>query len=228
MHAGAGRRQSADKGRLLADRADRRFVEIVHLPGQQPGYAAAEEQGQIGRRIVRLRASQAIGRNIDERRRCVDPAQGVGVVLPNPQLPRLALADDQPGRRQRSRRRIASSDAFAVIEIECKWRRGVWLDAGDIRADIGEQSAAHGGGQPVAELHDAEPSQQTHLGSFRITGTASHDSRSATGQCPASKAAAGRFPRLARWSAAAARSIGRLATIVLRSAALPQHRQAPS
>ena len=44
VHAGAGGGEPADKGGLLADRADRRFGEIIDLAGQHPGDAAGEEQ----------------------------------------------------------------------------------------------------------------------------------------------------------------------------------------
>ena len=72
MHAGAGGGKPADKGGLLADRADRRLGEIIDLPGQQAGDAAGEEQGQIGGRIVRLRPGLSERRDKDERRLRVD------------------------------------------------------------------------------------------------------------------------------------------------------------
>ncbi len=52
VHAGAGGGKAADEGGLSAHRADRRFREIVYLPGQQPGNAARKEQRQVSRRVV--------------------------------------------------------------------------------------------------------------------------------------------------------------------------------
>ena len=161
MHPGTGGGDPAEEGGLFADRADRRLAEIVDLAGQHPGDPAGEEQGQIARRVVGLGSGLAKRRNRDERRRAIDPAQRVGVALPGAQIPGAAFADDEVGPRYGSarRRRIAGDDGLAVVEVAREGRRIVRVDAGDPGADIGEETPAHGGGQPVADLNDLKPRQ---------------------------------------------------------------------
>ena len=50
----------------------------------------------------------------------------------------------------------------------CERRRIAGVDEGDFGAGIGEQPAADAGGQPMAELNDTEPRQQTHRQSFLV------------------------------------------------------------
>src|SRR5208282_4340121 len=69
MHTGAGGGEPADEGGLFADRAHRRFGEIIDLAGQQTSHTAGEEQGQIARRVVPLRSGLAERR--DEEERCL-------------------------------------------------------------------------------------------------------------------------------------------------------------
>ena len=162
MHAGAGRGQPADKGRLLADRAHRRLVEIVNLPGQQSGDAAGKEQGQISRRIVCRWARQSVRRNVDKRRIRATPAQRIGVVLPIAKIPRLSLADDQIDWVESARSRIGGNDALPIIQIARERYRAVGIDADHFRPDIREQPPADGGGDTAAKLCRPEPRQQTH------------------------------------------------------------------
>ena len=65
VHPGARRRQSSEKSGLLTDRAYRRLGQIIHLPRQQPGNAAGEEQRQIARRRVSERPRLPERRNED-------------------------------------------------------------------------------------------------------------------------------------------------------------------
>jgi hypothetical protein len=65
MHTGTRGGQAADESRLLADRPQRRFRQIVDLPGEQSSDAARIEQSEICRRIVGLRSGFAVRRNRD-------------------------------------------------------------------------------------------------------------------------------------------------------------------
>ena len=162
VHAGAGGGKAADKGGLFADRADRRFREIVDLPGQQPGNAAGEEQRQVGRRVVGFWSGLSEGRDVYQRRGRIEPAKTVGVVLQSAKLLGAALTDDQVGGCDRiaSRRSIIGDDGLAMIEIGRERRRHVRVDAADIRTDIGEETSANGGSQALADLYDPETLQQ--------------------------------------------------------------------
>ena len=164
VHAGASGGQSADKGRLFANRADRRFGEIVDLSGQQPGDAAAEEQGQVGRGIVGPWPRLSEGGDINERRRRVAAAQSGDVILASQEIIGPAFADDQIGHRQRIARltRVAGNDRLAVVEVLRERYRQARVDGGDRGAHIGQKASAHGGGQAIADLNDPQFRQQRH------------------------------------------------------------------
>jgi hypothetical protein len=49
-----------------------------------------------------------------------------------------------------------------MVEVAREGRRIARVEAGDPGADIGEETPAHGGGQPVADLHDLKSRQQRH------------------------------------------------------------------
>src|SRR5205085_1423235 len=170
-HAGAGGRDTADEGRLLAEGTDRRFVEIVDLTGQHPGDAAGEEQGQIGRRIVCFRAGLPRRRNRDDRRGRVDPAKSVKAVFPGAKLTGPAFADDQGSRGDRRPRggRIAGHDALAMVQVAGEGRPvGIGGDAGDPGADIGEEPAANRGRESGAYLRYFKIRQYRHAAKFQM------------------------------------------------------------
>ena len=74
----------------------------------------------------------------------------------------VPLADDEIGRREAARDRIALCELLAVVQIFGKWRRAVPLGAGNVGTDIREQSTADGGGHPTTKLDDPQPRQQIH------------------------------------------------------------------
>ena len=119
-------------------------------PGQHAGNAAGEAQSQVGRGVIGLRSGLTERRDQDERGRRVVCAETVGVVSSIAQFSGAAFDDDQVGGRERAARR--RDDRLAVIEIGGERRRAVRIDACDIRADIGEQAPANGGGEARAEL----------------------------------------------------------------------------
>ena len=82
-----------------------------------------------------------------------------GIVSASAKILRPAFADDQIGGRERCRR-VAGDDRLAVVEIVGERGRIIGVDAGDIGADIGKQTPAHGGGQALADLDHAKPCQQ--------------------------------------------------------------------
>src|SRR5215469_11565759 len=159
MHTSAGSGEPTDESRLLADRAHWGLREVVDLAGQQTSHAAGEEQGQIGCRVVRLRAGLSEGGDQNKHRLWVEPAQTGGIVPLSPKILRPTFTDDQVGRRERSRR-VAGDDPLAVVEIIGERGRIVRVDADDIDADISKETPAHGGGQALADLDYAEPCQQ--------------------------------------------------------------------
>ena len=168
MYSRASRGEPADEGGLLADGADRRFAKIVDLSGQEACHPAGKEQSQIARRRVGVWAGQAIRRDMDERRSRVAPAQSIGVMSARLETLRPPLADDEIGRREAARDRIALCELLAVVQIFGKWRRAVPLGAGNVGTDIREQSTTDGGGRSTAKLDDPEPRQQIQWRNFPV------------------------------------------------------------
>ena len=158
VDAGAGRGQPADKRRLLADRADRRLGEVVDLPGQQPGDAAAEHQGEVAGRIVGARAVLAERRYRDDCRARIEPPQRRRIAPLCAQGCRAALDHDQIGGGNRG----LAALGLAVVEVLGQQGRPRRAEAGHLGADIGEETPGDRGGQAVADLHDAQPLQQRH------------------------------------------------------------------
>src|ERR1700732_4883097 len=126
MPRGVGK-APADKRGLFANRAYRRLAEIVDLPGQHAGDPAGEEQGQVARRVVGLWADLTEGRNRDDRRGTVNPAQRVRVMVPSAKVARVALAEDQIGRLDRCPRcsRITRHDRLAPVEMARERSRSI-------------------------------------------------------------------------------------------------------
>jgi hypothetical protein len=143
---------------------DRRFAEIIDLAGQHPGDPAGEEQGQIGRRVVGLRASLPEWRNRDDGGGLIDPPERVRVVLSPMKIARPSFADDQAGRRDcgACRRRIARDYRLAVIKVAGERRRQIRLYATDLSAYVGEKAPTDGRGRSAANLCDLKPSQYRH------------------------------------------------------------------
>ena len=102
------------------------------------------------------------GRNIYQCCSRIEPTEAVNVVLQDAKILRPALADDQVGgcNSIAARWSILGGNRLAIIEIGGKRRRPVGADAGDIRAEIGEQASANGGGEAPSNLYDSEAPQQ--------------------------------------------------------------------
>ena len=168
LHAGTGGSQSTDERRLLAHGTDRRLRQIVHLPGQLARNAAGEKQGEVGGRVVCLRTCFAIRRDRDDDRRPVDPPQLGQVVGTRRPILRLSLAHDQLGCRQaRAPFRCIRGNRFVTVQSSRQHRAGAGIDAGHLRAEVGQQPAANRGGLTVADLNHLESGQQRHRSSSR-------------------------------------------------------------
>jgi hypothetical protein len=122
----------------------------------------AKKQCEVGRRVVGLGSSLPKGRNIYQCCSRIEPAEAVNVVLQDAKILRPAFADDQVGGCDSiaTCRSILGGNRLAIIEIGGERRRPVGADAGDIRAEIGEQASANGGGEAPSNLYDSEAPQQ--------------------------------------------------------------------
>jgi hypothetical protein len=51
---------------------------------------------------------------------------------------------------------MSANDSASRATIDLPW---VWIDAGDLGADVGQQPATYRGREPPADLHDAQARQ---------------------------------------------------------------------
>ncbi len=162
MHPGAGGGQPADERGLRADGADRRFREVVDLPGQHAGDAAGAEQGEVRGRLVRIRAGLPVGREQDEDGFGRSGAQGGGVEALRLQGAGAAFADDQiVGSESGKRLRVGRVARLALAGVQMAGEGGIGAggEAIDRRAHIGEQAAADGGGEAGPDLRHFQTAQ---------------------------------------------------------------------
>ncbi len=160
MHTGTRRGDPADERGLFAHRTDRRFVEVVHLSGQQAGNTAGKAQCEVGCGVVGLWPGLAERRDEHQSGGGIVNANIVRVMASRAQFRWAALDDNQVGGGERIA--CCGGGRLAVVEIGGKRRRVVWIDARDIRAGIGKQAPADSGGQAAPQLHHAKACQQSH------------------------------------------------------------------
>ena len=156
VHPGARRRQAAEESGLLANRAHRRFVQVVHLSRQHAGDAAGKVQRQVGGGFLGARPGLAVGGDQDQRRFRIGEPQHVRIATGSPKRQRAALADDQIGGR------YCVIAVRATVQMFGEWRGTVGADPGHAGAHIGEQPAAYRGGEAGTDLQHTKPVQHRH------------------------------------------------------------------